>query len=37
VAILREKLRSDRISVREIIRNLDEEETDIDEEIYKKL
>jgi len=31
-----EKLKSDKISVREVIRDLAEEETDIDEELYKK-
>jgi len=31
-----EKLRSDKMSVREVIRDLDDEETDIDEEHYKR-
>jgi RNA polymerase primary sigma factor len=31
-----EKLKSDKISVREVIRDLDDEETDIDEEHYKR-
>jgi RNA polymerase primary sigma factor len=31
-----EKLKSDKISVREVIKDIDEEETDIDEELYKK-
>ena len=31
-----EKLRSDRISVREVIKDLDDEEADIDEELYRK-
>jgi len=31
-----EKLKSNKISVREVIKDLDDEETDIDEELYKK-
>jgi RNA polymerase primary sigma factor len=36
IVVLGEKLKSDRISVREVTRGLDNEETDIEEEQYKK-